>query len=79
MNFKSEVDATGRWVWECEEIAAFFLYHRGEKIIETALQGSSETVQKVRILEIGAGSSGLAGITLAKRLQEKRKDWDLRV
>ena len=48
------VDATGAWVWEAEEVLAYFL------MIEF------DSYRANKVLEIGAGCSGLATLIYAK-------------
>lgn len=64
LHFQGDVDATGRWVWEAEEVAAYYFLQSGEAIIGDVLMESGGKEGKVRILELGAGSSGLAGLAL---------------
>lgn len=28
VTFESEIDATGKWIWEAEEIAAYYFIHQ---------------------------------------------------
>lgn len=51
---KGTVDATGAWVWQAEEVLAYFLM----------IQFESYRANKV--FEIGAGCSGLASLVYAK-------------
>ena len=59
MNFHSSLDATGKWIWEAEEIAAYYLLHEAKKYL-------NQKKENFKVLELGAGCSGLASITLAK-------------
>ena len=64
MHFKGDVDATGKWVWESEEIAAFYFLQEGACILSKFDVGKDG----ISILELGAGSSGIASIALAKAI-----------
>lgn len=64
MHFKGDVDATGKWVWESEEIAAFYFLEESAEILKKIDKGK----EKINILELGAGSSGIASIALAKAI-----------
>jgi hypothetical protein len=64
LHFAGDVDATGRWVWEAEEVAAYYFLQSGEAIIADVFMRGGEEKGQARILEVGAGSSGLAGLAL---------------
>lgn len=64
LHFEGAVDTTGRWVWEAEEVATYFFLQKGEAVIADALMRGDGKSGKARILELGAGSSGLAGVAL---------------
>ncbi len=70
MNFKGDVDATGKWVWESEEIAAFYFLEESAEILKNIDIGK----EKIKILELGAGSSGIASIALAKAIINSTKE-----
>ena len=48
-------------MWEAEEVAAYFFVRRGEAIAAEVLSRGGES-RHLRVLELGAGSSGLAGL-----------------
>ena len=59
MHFNSSIDATGKWIWEAQEIAAYYLIHEAKKYL-------NPKKTNFKVLELGAGCSGLASIALAK-------------
>ena len=73
MHFKGDVDATGKWVWESEEIAAFYFLEESAEILKNIDIGK----EKIKILELGAGSSGIASIALAKAIINITKEYKL--
>ena len=70
MHFKGDVDATGKWVWESEEIAAFYFLEESAEILKNIDIGK----ETIKILELGAGSSGIASIALAKAIINSTKE-----
>ena len=74
LHFKSEIDATGKWVWEAEEIAAYFLIKQGHKYLEQTYKMSQEGKRKPKVLELGAGCSGLASIAYTRLYEKKYKE-----
>jgi hypothetical protein len=72
LHFEGEVDATGRWVWEAEEVAAFFFLNYGESIARDFMESKSGH-ESISVLELGAGSSGLAGIALSQLIGSRSK------
>ena len=73
MHFKGDVDATGKWVWESEEIAAFYFLEESAEILKNIDIGK----ETIKILELGAGSSGIASIALAKAIINITKEYKL--
>jgi len=55
-----EVDSTGLALWPSEELLAYFLYRNLPRLSNAK-----------RIIELGAGFSGLASLLLAKLFQEE--------
>ena len=58
---KGTVDATGAWVWEAEEVLAYFLMVQ------------FENYRADKVLEIGSGCSGLASLVYAKIWHAKKQ------
>jgi hypothetical protein len=55
---KDKIDTTGNWVWEAEEIMAYYLLKNGEKYLY------NDSVKNLfKVLELGAGTSGFASIS----------------
>lgn len=57
-----EIDTTGVWLWEAEEVLAYLLPKSWGRY------GGGRT-KTMRVLEIGAGCSGLAALTYSKLWQ----------
>lgn len=62
---KGNIDTTGTWVWQAEEILSYFLSKNYKRYYEKN--------SNMKILEIGAGCSGLAALVLTTILSPQKK------